>query len=194
MDRGRKAGFTLIEVLFAMALVCIVVAKVTMLLNSAQNANTKQSAAMALEDQARRVLDQIAYAVMSADRETLLPGQESPLYSPNVRYQISLGVEDGEVVWGDLEEISEDGSQVVWRQNPGAPEERRVAWCNVVRQLLEGEVVNGVDDNGNGLVDETGLSFTLDRDAVWIRLCLERMNKDGTAATETVETLVTCRN
>ncbi|MCZ6597746.1 MAG: hypothetical protein O7B99_08925, partial [Planctomycetota bacterium] len=89
---------------------------------------------------------------------------------------------------------SEGGQKVVWKQNPGTPEERRVAWCNTVRPFLGGELMNGIDDNGNGLIDENGLSFTVDRNAVWIRLSLERMSKDGSTVTESVETVVTCRN
>ena len=193
----RRAGFTLIEALIALALMAIVVVKVTMVLNSASEANTKGSAAMALEDQARRVLDQIAYAVMSADRDALFPDPESPQYTNEVTYQVSLGVdENGNVVWSDPESIGLDvnGTKVLWRENPGDPDERKVAWCNTVRDFLQGEILNGVDDNGNGLSDEQGLTFTLFRDACTIRLSLERPSEDGNHYTETVETVVTIRN
>ena len=193
MGRGR-GGFTLIEALIAMSLLVIVVVKLTMVLNSASETTSKQSAAMTLEDQARRVLDQIAYAVMSADRDALFPDPESPNYSTAVTFRISLGVDSGEVIWDDPETIELDGSRVLWRQNPDLPEERRVAWCNVVRPFMEGEVPNGADDNENGLTDEEGLSFTLYKNAVTIRLCLERPQSDGTTLTEPVETVVTVRN
>ncbi len=191
----RRAGFTLIEALIALALLSIVVVKITMVLNAASKANSKESAAMALEDQARRVLDQIAYAIMSADRDALFPDPQSPAYTTEVDYEFSLGVdENGDVIWSDPEHIGLDGSKVVWKQNPDMPAERKVAWCNVVRPFLQGEIDNSLDDNDNGLTDEQGLSFTLFKDAVTIRLCLERPNKDGTATTEAVETVVTIRN
>ncbi|MEM7309306.1 MAG: type II secretion system protein [Planctomycetota bacterium] len=194
--RRARAGFTLIEALIALSLVAIVVVKITLVMSSASDASAKQSAAMTLEDQARRVLDQIAYAIMSADREALFPDPESPNYSTEVTYRISLGVDSGEVIWSDEEAIGLGvrGNQVVWRQNPGMPEERRVAWCNVVRPFMEGEIPNGADDNDNGLADEEGLSFTLLRNSVTIRLCLERPQKDGSTLTEPVETVVTVRN
>jgi len=191
----RRAGFTLIEVLIAMSLAAIVLVKLTMIMDSASDTSADQVASLALEDQARTVLDKIAYAVMSADREQLMPDPESPEYSTSLTFTISLGVEDGEVVLSDPEQIAYEGNQVLWKQNPGLPEERRVAWCNTVRAVMWEEVAgNLLDDNGNGLSDEPGLSFTLYRDAVTIRLCLERVKKDGTAITQEVNTVVTLRN
>lgn len=194
MRPGGRAGFTLIEALFAMALVTLIVVKITLVLDSAQDANAQESSAMALEDNARRVLDKVAYAVMGADRDALFPDPESPNFSTEVEFQIRLGVEDGEVVYSDPEWIGQEGAHLRHKQNPGLPEELRVNWCNTVRPFLLGEVDNGEDDNGNGLTDEDGLSFTLDGNAVTIRLCLERQCKDGKAITQAVETVVTVRN
>ena len=53
---------------------------------------------------------------------------------------------------------------------------------------------NGVDDNGNGLIDEQGLAFTIFRNTVTIRLSLLRLSADGQPIEKTVETTVTCRN
>jgi prepilin-type N-terminal cleavage/methylation domain-containing protein len=193
--RSLRAGFTLIEVLIAMTLAAVVIVKLTMIMDSASDAGTEQIASLALEDRAREVLDKIAYAVMSAGRDQLLPDPESPEYSTSLTFNISLGVQDGEVILSDPEQISGEGVQVLWKQNPGLPEERRVAWCNTVRPVMWKEIGgNLLDDNGNGLSDEPGLSFTLHRDAVTIRLCLERPGKDGTAITQEVETVVTLRN
>jgi prepilin-type N-terminal cleavage/methylation domain-containing protein len=193
--RSLRAGFTLIEVLIAMTLAAVVIVKLTMIMDSASDAGTEQIASLALEDRAREVLDKIAYAVMSAGRDQLLPDPESPEYSTSLTFNISLGVQDGEVILSDPEQISGEGVQVLWKQNPGLPEERRVAWCNTVRPVMWKEIGgNLLDDNGNGLSDEPGLSFTLHRDAVTIRLCLERPGKDGTAITQEVDTVVTLRN
>jgi hypothetical protein len=195
--RTARAGFTIIEASIAIVLLVIVSIKVTMLLDMAAEAESTDSADIALEDQARRTLDQIAFAIMGANRETLFPDPESPTHSEQVRYEVSLGVQNGEVVWGDPERIGvEAGSEtrVVWVENPGEIEERRVVWCNVVRPFLEGEEQNGVDDNGNGLIDETGLSFTLQGNMVWIRLSLERLKSTGEVVTKTIDTRVTLRN
>lgn len=196
---GRKqAGFTLLETMMALVLLAIVLAKAHGALSAATEATGKETAEVVLEDQARRVLRQIAFAVMSANRETLLPDVESPLTSENIRFSVNLGIQDGEVVWSDPEKVGlalkADANQVYWSQNPGAEAERRVVWTSLVSPWLEGEIPNGMDDNGNGLIDEKGLSFVVDGNSVTIRLTLERVVSDGSVVCKTVETTVTCRN
>ena len=99
-------------------------------------------------------------------------------------------------MWSDQERIglADNHTQLVWSQNPGKDEELRVVWCNLVGRYLEGELANGTDDNGNELIDEQGLSFSLQGDQVSIRLTLERQGPDGSFVQKTVETTVTCRN
>ena len=194
--RTSRAGFTLLELGIVMVLLVIVAVKAVMLFDIAAESQTEDTAQVALEDQARRTMDQIAFAVMGANRETLFPDPESPTYSEDVQYEVSLGVQAGAVVWGDPERIAlgQGNQQVVWSQNPGEPEERRVVWTNVVRPFLEGEFFNGVDDNGNGLIDERGLNFTLQGNRVTIRMTLERTSPDGAVFTQSVSTGVTLRN
>jgi hypothetical protein len=76
----------------------------------------------------------------------------------------------------------------------GEAEERVVAWANTVSEMLQDELMNGVDDNDNDLADELGLSFVLDARSVTIRLSLERAADDGKKVQVTKETTVTCRN
>ena len=193
---NRRAGMTVIELSIAMVLFVIVGFKVSLLLGLAAEAEREDTARIVLEDQAMRVLDQVSFAVMGANRETLFPDPESPTYSERVTYEVSLGVQDGAVVWGDKEEIkmSEQAAQVVWLSRPGEADELRVVWSNIVRPLLGGELPNGIDDNNNGLVDESGLNFTLQGDTVQIRLTLERTDMDGNLVDKTIETRVTLRN
>jgi prepilin-type N-terminal cleavage/methylation domain-containing protein len=189
------AGFTLLEVVVAVALLAIVVIKAAMILDMANERHDVDTTEMALEAQAHRVLDRIAYAIVGTSRERLLPDPQAPICSGELRYEVSIGVEDGAVVWGDPERIGigTEERQVVWEQAPPLGESVRRVWCSVARPLLEGELANGRDDNGNGLVDERGLSFTLDGDVVTIRLTLERQTRHG-LTTRTVETTVTLRN
>lgn len=193
--RAARGGWTLVEVSLVSLLMLGVVTKAAMLVQTALGLAGDETAGMHYEDQARRVIDQIALAVMGSDRGTLLP-QIEELHSDRIRYTFSLGIEDGAVVWSEPEEIRlDDGkSKVEWRENPGAAEERRVVWTNLVSPLLEGEQQNGVDDNGNGLVDEDGLSFVLEGQRVVIRLTLRRPAEGGRTLVETVESVVTCRN
>jgi len=189
-------GFTLVESVIAMILIGLVLTRLTIVVNEARRMHSDERLAMALEDQAAQVLDQMAYAVIGADAETITPGVEAPFSSRELRFRISLGVEDGQVVWGEPEEIGlrADGSQLYWGQSVGAVEERIVVWCNTVTELLDGELLNGFDDNENGLADEFGLSFDKSGRCVTIRLTLEEEDEKGNNLVVTRETVVTCRN
>ena len=195
--RSSRAGWTLIEVLLASSFTIGVVTKAALVMNSALGLASNESASMHYEDQARRVMDRIALAIMGSDRDTLFP-QIEELHINSIRYTFSLGLEDGDVVWSAPEEIRfQNGAttgSVEWAENPGAAEERRVVWSNLVSPLLEGEEINGADDNGNGLIDEDGLSFVLEGNRIVIRMTLRRPEVDGRLVQETVEQVVTCRN
>lgn len=193
---NTRTGFTVVEVVIALALVGLVLTKLTLVMDEARRAHQEESITMALDDQAMELLDRIAFALVGSSAESLDPTPVAPFYSGTIHYQISLGVEDGEVVWSDPEVIglSEDSGQVYWGQNVGQAGERLVVWANTVSEMLEDELLNGVDDNGNDLADEVGLAFVLDQKAVTIRLTLERERDDGQKIQVTKETTVTCRN
>jgi hypothetical protein len=63
-----------------------------------------------------------------------------------------------------------------------------------VRDFLEGELPNGVDDNRNGLIDESGLTFVIESGVVRVLLTLEREGRGGESLTYTRESVVHCRN
>ena len=193
---SRRAGFTLLEISIAVGLLSVIGIKLVQVLSSASRYSSTENSSFILEERATAVLDRIVYAIMSTNRETLLPEAAEPLHSESLHYQIKLGVEDGEVVWDDPEMIGVDQNpnQMIWARNPGAETERRLVWCNLVAPFLEGEIPNGKDDNGNGIVDESGLSFTVVHNKVTIRLTLERRGSDGTLHTKYIETNATCRN
>ena len=194
--RHASSGFTLLELMLVMVLVTIVVSKIVLVVNTAMETSGVKTTELIVEDQAHKVLRQIAFSVMGSDRDSLNPAQSAPFTSDDVRYRINLGLQDGEVVWSDQEMIGLDDIDynVFWSKNPDTEEKVRVVWTNLVAPYLEGEIPNGKDDNGNGLIDEKGLSFVVDRNAVTIYLTLDRKTKDGSVITKTVQTTVTCRN
>lgn len=190
------AGFTLLELTLSVALLALVATKVHGALHTAQKSYDENARRTELEGQARQVMRQIAFAILGANRETLIPDASQPLSSSDMRFQIHLGIQDGAVVWSDPEQIAmnHDSQALFWSKNPGTMDEQRVIWSTLVTPFLEGELPNGIDDNGNGLIDERGLSFVVDRNAVTIRLTLERSGEGDDIIAETVETTVTCRN
>ncbi|MSR62806.1 MAG: type II secretion system protein [Planctomycetes bacterium] len=191
----RRAGFTVVETVIALTLVGLVVTKLALVMDEARRAHQQESLAMALEDQALELIDRIAFAVVGAAREKLTPGMEAPFPAHEIHYQISTGVEDGKSVWSAPEVIGLAGEgSIYWAENQGEADERLVVWANTVSQMLQNEVMNGLDDNGNDLADELGLAFVLDGRSVTIRLSLERTADDGKKIQASKETTVTCRN
>lgn len=187
---------TLLEILLAVSLLTILIFKGLSVLNSAAESSQETSATLLIEERGQIVLERIAKAIMSSSRESLAPAAEAPLSTDELHYQMNLGIQDGEVLWSDPESIGleEIDNEIYWTQAPEAGPEQRVVLTRLVRPFLEGELPNGMDDNGNGLIDEKGLSFVVDRNAVHIRLTLERVDGDGKLQTHSVETTVTCRN
>jgi type II secretory pathway pseudopilin PulG len=193
---SRRAGFTVIETVISMALVGLVLTKLTLVMDQARRAHQEESLSMVLDDQAMELMDKIAFAIVGSSADSLDPTLGAPFSCATIHYQISLGVDDGKPVWSDPEVIglTEDTGQVYWGQNVGEVNERMVVWANTVSEMLENELLNGVDDNGNDLADELGLAFVLDERSVTIRLSLERARDDGKKIQVTKETTVTCRN
>lgn len=193
----KNAGFSTLEVVLAASLLVIVGYRAAAVFHAASKETGSDTSQVVLENKAHALLERIATAVMGSSRDSLDPDSEAPLANDRMRYQIYLGIEGGDVVWSEPEEIGleeQNRSRLYYSRNPGADDEARVAWTNLVRPFLEGELPNGMDDNGNGLIDERGLNFDVDRNAVTIRLTLERTDSQGESMTHTVQTTVTCRN
>ncbi len=198
--RSRRGGFTVIEVLIATTILSLIVVNVSMVSDSGSRAARAGAFKSKLEDEADLTLDRISLALMSSSVESVYPQTPAPAYTSEVSYSISLGVgATGEMISGDLERISwieQAGlpGRVLWAQNPGLVNERHVVWSNWVPEVFQGEVVNGSDDNANGLADETGLAFDMDRAEVNIHLTIERIDPNGVPTPTQRRVNVTCRN
>lgn len=193
---SRRSGVTLIEVVIAASLLAVILPKAYLVVSATQEMTRQETSSISLEDHAREVMDRMQLAIMSCDRESLTPVL-TPDYSTGVAYRFSTGVENGAVVWSDPEEISINGAQAQelrWRRQPGTPDEISVTWSRYLQPLFLGEEVNNLDDNGNGLVDEEGLLFSIDGDEVTIRLSLGRVMQDGEPVERALERVVACRN
>ena len=194
VSRGRRAGFTLLELLIATAIFGLVLANVTMVSRTSQEAYRTGAFMGLLEEQAEQTMDRIEMAVMSSEHVDLAPA--APLFASAIDYERSLGVEDGQMIFDDPERIElELGlGEVAWLQNPQTAQERRVVWTRHVPEYMQDEEPNAVDDNGNGLVDESGLSFDMEGKQVSIRLTLRREDSKARVYTRMIEARVTCRN
>jgi hypothetical protein len=83
---------------------------------------------------------------------------------------------------------------VVWIQSLGLPGQTSSVLADGVTEYLEGETLNNLDDNRNGLIDEAGLCFTVDASSVVVHLTLAARSAGGILVTKTVEKRVYFRN
>ena len=196
LPNGER-GFTVIEVLVAVALSGLILGNVLTVLADTRERMAIQEVAKDVDAEARRSLDRIAVQIMGAVRQQLYTQVSAPLSADSITYTSVVGVQNGEPVISPLQRIAmttEPTSSVSWYQNPGDAQEKHIIWTRDLRSYCQGEVPNGVDDNHNGLVDEKGLSFEVDGPMVRITLTIERPGPDGKPVVKALETRVTCRN
>lgn len=197
LKTSSRGGFTLWEIIIASGILGIVIVNVSLLLRATSENHNDNQVVQSLDLHARQTLDRIVIALQSAAKNSVIPAAEAPLYSSAVDYDVSLGVENGEIVWGEPERIGlqMDTGEVLWFRSMSTEDERRVVWGRHVSQVMAGESPgNGLDDNDNGIIDELGLSFTVDGDAVRIRMTLERENTNGAEVVREFEQIVSFRN
>ncbi len=207
-----RAGFTLIEVMIALALVSIAIVAANMVSTAGLGILRSTSVETALDTNALRAIDRITFQIAKADAATLLPPE--PLDGTSeLAFQEVIGLDAGEPLWGPVQEVAlvlesaevDDGldnngndlvdeGRVVMRRDVGGPDERTVVLCHGVRELLEGELLNGIDDNGNGLIDEPGFSLQWDEGVLWVRLSVEEVDGEGRRVVRTLQTSVRTRN
>lgn len=194
--RSRRAGFTLLEALIALTVVGLVLGNIVMVMRSSSDAYDEETSKASLELQLDQTLDRIVLALMAASAESLEPGASNPAFHDRMEYMQSLGVNDGELVLSAPERIEFrlEGGEVVWLERPGEPGERAATWSRWVRPFLEGELPNGVDDNGNGLIDESGFHIQRIGTMLTVRLCVQEAGGGGTSERASVVTSVTLRN
>lgn len=196
MKNHSRAGFTLLEILIAGTILGLVMVNVSMVTETGSAAYQAGLFESTLEDEAEQTMDRITLAVMSSSEDAIDPVPIAPQNAWNIDYEVSLGIQGGQLVLGDPEriELVPGTGQVFWRKNPDLPEERSLVWSKSVPDLFEDEAPNGLDDNGNGLVDERGLSFDMEGSKITVRLELERPDPDGVVRRTVKVANVTCRN
>lgn len=127
-DRRRAAGFTLIELMIAMSIFAVIVGGVLMMGRASDRAYRTGAVVASTEFQASRAMEQIVADVQGAQLESLSPDPLAGLGASAVDYVVATGLQNGELVLTPL---------------------RRLRF-----EYEAGELDNGLDDNGNGLVDE----------------------------------------
>ena len=142
---------------------------------------------IALHQEAESALRRVREELLAAARETVFSLPETPTYTEQVSFLVrNPGAATGEDALGQHRRIEVDGRDLVVVEGD-APHERRTVLTQRVAPRLAGERKNSIDDNGNGLIDESGFHCVLSGDEVVARPSLEARDADGSPLVETVE-------
>ncbi|MBI3269571.1 MAG: hypothetical protein HYZ53_11160 [Planctomycetes bacterium] len=187
--RQRTGGFTLLEAVLAVFLLAGSIAASLQVLTCAQNTLESETVAAGLDAEGLRLVEQMMHELRQAGRSTLVPA--SPADSRSLSFLMNAGF---------------DGSRIVWSRP-----------TTYACALEDGEVENGRDDNGNGLIDEgvvvrtdgdrtpvvlgrfletNGLAFSLEPDggSLAISIRLARRTSKGELLRRTATVTVAFRN
>ncbi|MFT7670332.1 MAG: hypothetical protein ACI8X5_003040 [Planctomycetota bacterium] len=211
----------MIETMIALVVFAIVMGAVGATVLTGGGAFNQNLVSSSAEIRAQRMVDRIVSEISNAGSGTL-SGPGADLFVPTgssageqawIDFQQNEGYAGG-VTWGTNSRIAliydeaNDGvdnnsnglideCRVVLIRDQGGPSEQTVRWGGYVREYLQGETPDLADENGNGMVDERGLSFELDpiTNTLTIRLTIELIDiKLQRPMTRTVETAVQLRN
>lgn len=130
--RTRRSGSTLLEVTLTVALLTLFGVGALLMADSMSSAVRGETHAAHLEKLAHGALDEIAASLRAADAEAITPtGIQAPFSSDFLEFRRSVGFTGGVVVWSDPQRFA--------------------------LQYESDDPDNGLDDDGDGMIDEAVL-------------------------------------
>ena len=126
--REHGDGPTLVELMVGLVLLLIFGGAAVMATQRSVERLRRSARSSAMDAEIARALDRITREIVGAGRETLVPDAAAPHGSPTLDFRTPTDYRGTRVVWG---------------------EPTRLVW-----ELAPGELDNGTDDDGDGLVDE----------------------------------------
>lgn len=198
--KRHELGMTLLEIMIAGALLSVLLMFALLMTRSSaefySTASINGAAEIALESTLNEIINELieSRASLITQPTPLLtpPSSSSALtYRRVLRYDAATGISE----YGPLSRIALEGGSIYVTEgiDTASPKSRILA--DRAAPLITGEIPNGVDDNGNGLIDEAGLAFVLESPhTLRIYLSLERKNANGTMESVSGTTLVQLRN
>jgi len=192
--KGRR-GLTLVETMISLTLLVLMLTGIESVLGSARRQYASGSRAMSLERRGAQALGRVVGALRAADPDSISVVPMAPLATSEITFQLNEGYEGQQVSWSPPVRIRLEPDGRISRTDAlGLPEERTGYWGHDIAPLLEGETLNGLDDNGNGLIDEPGLCVSRQGQLLSIALTLSVAAPGGAVQTHTWSTQLHCRN
>jgi hypothetical protein len=124
----------MIEMMIAVVILGVFLSALGLVATRSSDAYEEGSAAAAVDTSLYRALEVIVRALEDAGYSQLDPPPFAPTGADSLDFRVAVGFGAGEILWGD---------------------ERRIAW-----ELEPGEVDDGMDNDGDGLIDEGRVVLT----------------------------------
>jgi hypothetical protein len=213
--RASRGGFSLVELIIALTLLVLVLGLPAMILRSSSMAYSTGTSTGEIDLSSRRSLDLLASRLVSSALGRIPAAAAGPdVPHTAVTFQVATGFDGDATVWAPDERIAlepepgeavdgadNDGDglvdehRIVLIRDLGLATERTTVVCRRVARSLEGELPgNGLDDNGNGFVDEGGLLIAFDGERVLLALTLERRDAFRAPIVSTAQRTIALRN
>jgi prepilin-type N-terminal cleavage/methylation domain-containing protein len=178
----RQAGFTLVELMLVMGVLGLVFGAMGTFQARSQQAADAGIARAETEARARRVLARVVDELSGVAQSRLVPDPTGLFGCSDVRFQRPTGVADGSVTWSVQARLQlvpdperPDVRTLVYVPNTSGS--KVIVLCKGVTPFGLGEQSNGVDDDGDGQVDEAGFSIQRVGDLLTIQLTLDLPDK-----------------
>ena len=203
---------TMLEIMVSTAVISLVLLSAALVVKSGNSVYRSTLARDHLRQQGQAAVNRIADTVAMASKSTFGATLAAPAGSATLDFRTPTGITGNVVSWTTPSRIAYQPSQthhgksakhnatldndgeVVLIRDVGSKNAVTTVLASHVAAYLEGESANGKDDNGNGLVDEKGLSFVLTGDQLTIRLTVADFDPDGLPVWVTSETQIRLRN
>lgn len=206
-------GSSLVEVMVACAILGLVMGSLVQVSTGSHAVYQETSFQARLDERSRQALERMATELGTTGLQALFPDPASEFGTDDLTFAQVEGFTDDASDWGaplrlafeyepgELDDdIDNDGNglidegMIVLTRNVGAANELRLVLCKRVREMMVGELVNGADDNGNGVRDERGFNLQRVGGLLLIRLCVEDRSPTGATSNRSVQTNVRLRN
>jgi len=186
---GSRRGLTLVELMITLSLASVAFYSIAALVRASSSFYNVSSTNMDVVGQGSRVVHQLANSLRSTDLDSIAALPVAPLCDTTLLFQTVEPFEDTATVTSDPIRITLVAGEVLRADSFLMPEQRERVLTRGVPDFFEGETFNGLDDNGNGFVDEPGLFFAREDSAIVVGLTLV----DGDVTRSWI-TRVVCRN
>lgn len=189
--KQNTAGFTLIEMAVTCTFVCVLFGSLITAVQSASDSFATGVVAADVGARSERTVHQLCELLKYANPETMSPKPAAPFSATKVTFQRLADYQEGTKVWGETESLSLVDGRILWITAPGSKTQNVRVLCTGIATSLQGETPkNAKDDNGNGLIDEGGLSFEFRGNRVTVRVTVESHDVKKTRIVRTVQKTV----